>query len=103
MPATEARLSSSQRQGAGAGRRTNWRKEKRAPQRSIKPTKRQHPAPVQDDGLSVGLDVDSEITRDEKHNDHYADDIKNIHLYSPRALTLEKSTHWRIERTTQRL
>jgi hypothetical protein len=53
----------------------------------MKPTKRQHSAPAQDDGINVGLDVHSEITRDENYDDHYANDVENIHSYSPRGHT----------------
>jgi hypothetical protein len=36
--------------------------------------------------ISVDLDVHSEITRDENYNYHYADDVENVHLFSPRRL-----------------
>src|ERR1700730_8899853 len=37
------------------------------------------------------LDVHSEITRDENHNHHYANDVENIHSCSPRGSHLKKS------------
>jgi hypothetical protein len=47
--------------------------------------KRQQVASVQDGmPFNVVLDMHSEITCDENHNHHYANDIENIHLFSPR-------------------
>jgi hypothetical protein len=69
----------------------------------MKPTKRQRSAPTQDDGINVGLDVHSEITRDENYDDHYANDVENIHSNSPRGSHLKHLHSPAIERTTQRL
>jgi hypothetical protein len=48
-------------------------------------------------------DVHSEITRDENHNHHYADDVENIHSYPPRGSHLKNLHGAAIERATQRL
>jgi hypothetical protein len=70
----------------------------------IKPTKRYPADPAQMTyGFNAGLDVHSEITRDENHNHHYADDVENIHSYPPRGSHLKNLRGAAIERTTQRL
>jgi hypothetical protein len=70
----------------------------------MKPAKRQPAAPAKMTyRFNAGLDVHSEITRDENHNHHYADDVENIHWYSPRGSHLKNLHGAAIERTTQRL
>jgi len=50
-----------------------------------------------------GLDVHSEITRNENYNHHDTNEVENIQFYSPLGSTLETCAALRIKRTTQRL
>jgi hypothetical protein len=53
--------------------------------------------------LWEGLDVHSEITRNENYNHHDTNEVENIQFYSPLCSTLETCAALRIKRTTQRL